>query len=299
MIRSFSARPLLLAVTTVAFFAVTWPVWQWLWGEWLGNDYYSHGILIPPVALFLAIQRLRLQNKSSAKALIKKTIPASPTNGERPTQRDANYGLLLLALSLGALLFCLNNRAYYLAAFAMLGMIAALVWILGGSALLRSWLFPIGYLALMIPLPFLERTTLPLAIFAGFCAGGLVHFLGMDITIVGSAVTLPNAELVIGAQCSGINSLIALTALMVLAAYLLEGPISGRLLLVFCAIPLAVVGNILRIASLLFVARALGGQAAFTFYHDYSGLVFFFLVFLLMVPLTRLLQVNRLRLDVI
>ena len=299
MIRSFSARPLLLAVTTVAFFAVTWPVWQWLWGEWLGNDYYSHGILIPPVALFLAIQRLRLQNKSSAKALIKKTIPASPTNGERPTQRDANYGLLLLALSLGALLFCLNNRAYYLAAFAMLGMIAALVWILGGSALLRSWLFPIGYLALMIPLPFLERTTLPLAIFAGFCAGGLVHFLGMDITIVGSAVTLPNAELVIGAQCSGINSLIALTALMVLAAYLLEGPISGRLLLVFFAIPLAIVGNILRIASLLLVARTLGGQAAFTFYHDYSGLVFFFLVFLLMVPLTRLLQVNRLRLDVI
>ena len=299
MIRSFSARPLLLTVTTVAFFAVTWPVWQWLWGEWLGNDYYSHGILIPPVALFLAIQRLRLQNKSSTKALIKKTMPAPPTNGERPTQRDANYGLLLLALSIGALLFCLNNRAYYLAAFAMLGMIAALVWILGGSALLRSWLFPIGYLALMIPLPFLERTTLPLAIFAGFCAGGLVHFLGMDITIVGSAVTLPNAELVIGAQCSGINSLIALTALMVLAAYLLEGPISGRLLLVFCAIPLAVVGNILRIASLLFVARALGGQAAFTFYHDYSGLVFFFLVFLLMVPLTRLLQVNRLRLDVI
>ena len=121
----------------------------------------------------------------------------------------------------------------------------------------------------------------------------------MDITIVGSAVTLPNAELVIGAQCSGINSLIALTALMVLAAYLLEGPISGRLLLVFFAIPLAIVGNILRIASLLLVARTLGGQAAFTFYHDYSGLVFFFLVFLLMVPLTRLLQVNRLRLDVI
>lgn len=299
MIRSLSARPLLLTVTTVAFFAVTWPVWQWLWGEWLGNDYYSHGILIPPVALFLAIQRLRLQRKSSMKAITQNPARPAPHSGEQPTNGHANYGLILLALSLGALLLFLNNRAYYLAAFAMLGMIAALVWILGSGALLRSWLFPIGYLALMIPLPFLERTTLPLAIFAGFCAGGLVHFLGMDITIVGSAVTLPNAELVIGAQCSGINSLIALTALMVLAAYLLEGPISGRLLLVFCAIPLAIIGNILRIASLLLVARALGGQAAFIFYHDYSGLLFFFLVFLLMVPLTRLLQVNRLRLDVI
>ncbi len=297
MTRLLSTRSLLLFVAILAFWGVTWPVWQWLWGEWMGNDYYSHGILIPPVALFLAIQRLRLQNKAAVKRQVLRQ-PVPPLGGW-PVNAHANYALLLLVLSLGAFLFFLNNRAYYLAAFMMLGMIAGLVWTFGGTNLLRQWLFPIGYLALMIPLPFIERMTLPMAIFAGLCAGGLVHFLGMDITIVGSAVTLPNAELVIGAQCSGINSLIALTALMVLAAYLLEGSTVGRIGLVLCALPLALLGNILRIASLLFVARSLGGEAAFIFYHDYSGLVFFFLVFLLMVPLTRLLQVNRLRLDVI
>lgn len=295
MTRPLTARPLLLTIATVAFFGLTWPVWQWLWGEWSGNDYYSHGILIPPVALFLAIQRLRLERKRRQKGV----AGAQAASVIPPSLSQSNYGLLVLALSLVALLFFLNNRAYYLAAFAMVVLIGGLVWSLGGTHLLRSWLFPIGYLLLMIPLPFIERATLPMALFAGLCAGGLVRFLGLNITIVGNAVTLPNAELVIGAQCSGINSLIALTSLMVLAAYLLDGSLIARVLLVLCALPLAVIGNILRIASLLVVARSLGGQAAFTFYHDYSGLVFFLMVFLLMAPLTRLLQINRLRLDVI
>jgi len=267
---------------TVLFVALTWPVWRWLWGEWMGNEYYSHGILILPVALFLAIQRLRLDKQS---------YHTSPF--------DNNLGLLLLGGALILYIWLLNQRAYYLAAFAMLAMGAGMVWTLGGTVRLRKLLFPLGYLILMIPLPFIDRLTLPLALFTGVCAGELVRFLGLNVTIVGNAVSLPNAELVIGAQCSGINSLIALTALMILTAYLLNGPLWGRLFLVLLSIPLAMVGNILRVASLLFVARTMGAQAAFVFYHDYSGLLFFILIFFLMFPLTRLLQTRSLRLDVI
>lgn len=267
---------------TVLFVALTWPVWRWLWGEWMGNEYYSHGILILPVALFLAIQRLRLDKQPY-----------------HTSSLGNNLGLLLLGSALILFLWLLNQRAYYLAAFAMLAMGAGIIWALGGTELLRRLLFPLGYLVLMIPLPFIDRLTLPLALFTGVCAGGLVRFLGLNVTIVGNAVSLPNAELVIGAQCSGINSLIALTALMTLTAYLLSGPLWGRLFLVLLSLPLAMAGNILRVASLLFVARTMGAQAAFVFYHDYSGLIFFILVFFLMFPLTRLLQTRTLRLDVI
>ena len=86
---------------------------------------------------------------------------------------------------------------------------------------------------------------------------------------------------------------------MALAAYLLDGPLWGRLALIGLAVPLAMLGNILRVASLLFVARIYSVEAAFLFYHDYSGLVFFVLILLLMAPLTRLLQARTLRLDVI
>lgn len=267
---------------TLLFLALTWPVWRWLWGEWLGNEYYGHGLLILPVALFLAIQRLRLDKTKQ---------PLTP--------QGHNLGLLLLGIALVAFLWFLNDKAYYLAAFAMILMAGGILWAVGGSGLLGKLFFPLSYLVLMVPLPFVDRVTLPLALFTGVCAGGLVRLLGLDITIIGNAVSLPNADLVIGAQCSGINSLIALTALTTLAAYLLNGPLWGRLLLVLLSIPLAMIGNILRVTSLLFVARALGAQAAFVFYHDYSGILFFLLIFLVMFPLTRVLQARTLRLDVI
>lgn len=276
-------KKLALPVAAILLFlALTWPVWRWLWGEWLGNEYYGHGLLILPVALFLAIQRLRLD---------KTKLPLEPQGHQ--------FGILLLGMALLAFLWFLNDKAYYLAAFAMILMAGGTLWALGGTGLLRKLLFPLAYLALMVPLPFVDRITLPLALFTGVCAGGLVRLLGLEITIVGNAVSLPNADLVIGAQCSGINSLIALTALTTLAAYVLNGPIWGRLLLVLLSIPLAMLGNILRVTSLLFVARAMGAQAAFVFYHDYSGLLFFLLIFLLMIPLTRMLQARTIRLDVI
>lgn len=290
MKRLFSAVNILPVVAIVLFFVITWPVWQWLWNEWMNNEYYSHGILIAPVALFLVIQRYRLQPQSSAQL-------QQPASTSSLAETWGGWGLLLV--SFGLYLFFLNQRAYYLATFATILMIGGMVWVWGGLYRLRQFAFPIGYLALMVPLPFVEHATYPLAIFAGLCGGGLVRLLGMDISIVGNAVTLPNADLVIGAQCSGINSLIALTALMVLAAYLLDGALWGRLLLVLLAIPLAILGNILRIASLLYVAKGYGVDAAFTFYHDYSGIVFFVSILLLMIPLTRMLRINTLRTDVI
>lgn len=270
------------AVIGAGFLLLTWPVWRWLWGEWMGNDYYSHGILILPVSLYLAIQRFRHDE----------SLPWPPRGG-------SNYGLLALAPALALYLYFFNNKAYYLAALAMIALIAGLVWVFGGETSIRRLIFPIAYLAFMVPLPFIERSTLPLALFTGVCSTGLVQFLGLNLTVVGNSVTLPNANLVIGAQCSGINSLIALTALTTLLAYVLDGPWWGRILLVALSIPLAMLGNILRVASLIVVAARMGAEAAFIFYHDYSGPVFFILILLLLWPLTRLLQLRKIRPEVI
>jgi exosortase len=266
----------------VGFLALTVPVWRWLWSEWMSNDYYSHGLLIAPVALYLSVQRFRNDD-----SLV------------YPSGKGNLYGVILLAVALGAYVYFLQARALYLAAFAMVAMLAGLVWALGGTNVVRKLAFPIAYLIFMIPLPSWDRITLPLALFTGVCSGNLVQFLGLDVTIIGNAVSLPNAELVIGAQCSGVNSLIALVSLMVLVAYLLDGPIWSRIALVLLAIPLAVIGNILRVSTLLFVARAWGAQAAFTYYHDYSGIFFFIGVLLLVYPLTRVLRFGHLRYEVI
>lgn len=276
-------RSLALPALAFAVFALlTWPVWRWLWSEWMGNDYYSHGILIAPVALFLAYQRFRHDP-----ALTWEMVSGS------------NMGLVLVGISLAVYLVFLGNKAYYAAAFAMIGLIAGMVWTFGGSGVLRKMVFPIAYLAFMVPLPIIERATYPLAIFTGVCSTGLTRFLGLDITVVGNAVSLPGTDLVIGAQCSGINSMIALTALAALAAYLLAGPLPGRIALVAMAIPLAMLGNILRVASLLFVADGFGAETAFMFYHNYSGPAFFIVSLGLMLPLSRAFHCSSLRSEVI
>lgn len=274
-----SAVPLFVVA---ALAVLTLPIWRWLWGEWMANDYYSHGVLIPPVSIFLAYQRFKHDPE-----LVWRQGSSS------------SYGLVVLGVSMLLYLFFLNGKTYYLAAFAAIGMIYGAVWTLGGVQAAKRLAFPIGYLAFMVPLPFIERTTLPLAMFTGVCSGALVQFLGLEVAIVGNSVTLPNADLVIGAQCSGINSIIALTALTTLAAYLLDGPLWGRTLLVLLSIPLAVLGNILRVATLLFVARGYGAQAAFVFYHDYSGPIFFVLMLALLLPLAWLLRCRNLRTEVI
>jgi len=265
------------------FVLLTGPVWRWLWGEWMQNEYYSHGPLVAGVAGYLAWRRLALRRRAGL------PIPQTPDN----------RGLILLAGGLGIYLWFFQDRAFFLAAFGMIGVLAGAIWTVGGLGLLRLLAFPVGYLVLMVPLPFIERATLPLALWTGLCSGTLVQWLGLDVLINGAAITLPNANLVVGAQCSGINSLIALTALLVLVAYMVQGPWWGKVVLVGMAVPLALLGNILRVANLIVVARYLGVDAAFTFYHDFSGPLFFVIVLLLLYPLTRALKCTDLRTDVL
>jgi len=270
------------AAAILLFALVTLPVWQWLWREWMTNDYYSHGLLIPFVALFLGWRRLHLDERVEVRWF---------------TQDRRAIVMLTLCLLLFLVLF--NNKAYYLAAFAMVGLIAALVWIVLGVHVLSKLIFPIAYLVFMIPLPIIERITFPLAVFTGICSGALVRFLGLPINIVGNAVELPGTDLLIGAQCSGVNSMITLISLTALCGYIFKGPWWGRIGLVLLSIPLAILGNILRVGNLLYIAYYWGADAAFTFYHDYSGFVFFAVVLLLLFPLLRLMRLRDIRLDVL
>jgi len=265
------------------FALLTVPVWRWLWGEWMHNEYYSHGPLVAGVAAYLAWRRLYLRRQA----------------GDALPVASDNRGVLLLGMSLLAYLWFYQDRAYFLSAFAMIGILAGGVWSLGGGGMLRLTAFPLAYLTLMVPLPVIERATLPLALWTGLCSGNLAQWLGLDVMIQGAAVTLPNANLVVGAQCSGINSIMALTALMILLAYVVKGPLWGKAILAGMAVPLALLGNILRVTNLIVVARFAGVDAAFTFYHDLSGPLFFGIVLVLLFPLTRAVKCSELRLDLL
>jgi len=263
------------ALVAVLLLALSYATLRWLANEWLTNDYYSHGWLVLPVSAYLA---WRQWPKGE-------TVPA-------------NLGLIPLGAGLVAYLVALLSKAYFLAALALIVLLVGLVWFFMGTRALRRLAFPLGFLVFMVPLPFVERASLPLQLLTGTCSTAVARVVGVDATVKGAQVTLANVDLVVGAQCSGLRSIVALFTLVAILVYVLDGPWWGRLLLVVSAVPVAILGNIVRVASLLWVADTYGAGAGMTYYHDYSGIVFFLFAFVLLILLSRALRCRELRADI-
>lgn len=263
-------------LVAVLLLVLSYPVLRWLIKEWLTNDYYSHGWLVMPVSAFLA---WRLWPR-----------------GELTPD---NLGLVPLTLGLLGYLAALLSKAYFLAALALIALLAGLVWFFLGTKALSRLAFPVGFLVLMIPLPFVEAASLPLQLLTGSCSTAVARLAGVDATVRGAQVTVPGVDLVVGAQCSGLRSIVALLTLVAIFVFVLDGPWWGRLLLALSAVPVAIVGNILRVASLLWVADTWGSGAGLTYYHDYSGIVFFLIAFILLLALSRVFRCREIRADIL
>jgi exosortase len=273
------ARRLTPWIIAALLLALFFPVLRWLAGEWLGNDFYSHGLLVPFISAFVAWR------------LWTRRPPAITTSG------NSWAGLALTVGSLAVYLLALAQRAYFAASLAMVAALAGLVWYLLGGAALRRLAFPILFLLFMIPLPFVEPLSVPLAQATGTVAAQTVRLFGVPISINGAQVTLPNANLVVGAQCSGLRSIVALLTLVALFVFAVQGPAWGKWVLALSAIPIAAFGNIVRVSSLLGVAHVWGADIGFTYYHDYSGILFFASAVLLLILASRLVQCNEIRGD--
>jgi len=264
----------------ILLLALFYPTLKWLVGEWLGNDYYSHGPLVPLISAFL-VWRLWV------------TWP--------PEQRrimPATIGLLPLGVGLAVYLSALLQRAYFAASLAMIVIIAGLVWYLLGTAALRRFAFPIGFLFFMVPLPFVEPLSIPLAQLTGAVSAAIVRLFDVPIIVNGAQISLPNAELVVGAQCSGLRSIVTLMTLVALVIFLVEGAWWKKLLLALSSVLIAGLGNVIRVASLLVVANIWGADAAFKYYHDYSGIVFFLSALALLLSFSWLLGCREIRDDI-
>jgi len=271
------ASAVLIGVLLLALF---YPALRWLVGEWLGNDYYSHG---PLVLLTSALLAWRLWVKWPPE---KRQISSAP------------IGLIPAGVGLIVYLYALLQRAYFVAALAMILLIAGLVWYLLGAAAVRRMAFPIGFLLFMVPLPFVEPLSIPLAQFTGAVSAGFVRLFGVPITVNGAQVILPNTQLVVGAQCSGLRSIVALFTLVGLVIFIVQGPWWAKSLLALSSVPIATFGNVMRVSSLLGVANVWGADAGFKYYHDYSSIVFFLSALVLLLLFSRAVGCREIRDDI-
>ena len=169
----------------------------------------------------------------------------------------------------------------------------ALYGAIGLTAMRAIW-FPLFYLAFAVPPPtyWLEIITVPLKDFVSLVSTGALHALGMPVSREGVTIFVAQYQLLVEDACSGMNSLIGLTAISLLYVYLRRGssPMHSLVLLVM-VIPIAIVANILRIMTLILVTYFMGDQWGESALHPVAGLFLFSIALLLVFSIDELISV--------
>ncbi len=223
-----------VATTGLAFLTLFGQPMFTLARDWWSDPEASHGLLLVPVAVYLAWRRGSVRDPR-----------AQPYLG---------LGLLIGAVTLRYLSGLAAEL--FTRRFSMVLAAAALLVFARGSGQLRHWWLPFVLVGLSIPLPavVLGSVSFPLQLQASALGAGLLHSRHVPVLLAGNVIHLPGRSLFVTEACSGLRSLTALLALGVLVGGLwLRHPWS-RILLIAAAIPVAIVLNGLRIFLTGFLA---------------------------------------------
>lgn len=152
------------------------------------------------------------------------------------------------------------------------------VWRTVGFSELKRQAFPLFYLSFIIPPPgwIIDRATAPLQILVSELGMKMSALAGLPVARQGVTLMVAQYQLLVEDACSGMNSLVGMTAVSLFYIYLLRRA-SWRYaaLLVCLIIPVAVAVNVLRVVTLIFVTYYFGDEVAQGFLHATTGVVLF------------------------
>ena len=246
------------AVITVLIGIVYFPVMRELVRDWIRDPNYAHGFVIPLVSLwFVWRSRQRYAN-----------LPRSPSW----------WGLGGVVIALGIFVFGAAGAEVFTQRVSLLLLGASLVAFLSGWKRLRLVAFPIAFLTLAIPLPYViyYGLTLPLQALAAKLAVHGLSFLGVPAIVQGNIIHLAGGNsLEVAEACSGIRSLYAFLAAGALMAYSSRVAWWGRILILALAIPLTIAGNAFRVWGSGLGAWLFGMDVTRGTLHEMFGLLVF------------------------
>lgn len=240
---------------------------------WRGEADWQHGMLVPPIVAFL-IWHMRDRWKP---------LPV----------KGSWFGLVCVGFSL--FLYWVGYKANVLY-FAMISCHAlfasSILWIFGW-AYLRVLIFPVLFLTFAWPLFFLTDTlAFQLRLVMSGCSSFFLNLIGLENLRVGTSLVSasdPVAGLAQGERfaldvespCSGLRSLFALMMVSALFGFFTLAEPWKRWLLFALSLPLAVLGNFIRLLVLVFGILlwgsdfAVGKDGGTSAYHFMAGIVVF------------------------
>jgi len=232
---------------------------------WSHNGDWSHGFIIPLFSIyFLYMQRHRM--------------PLALRSGGT-TPRMAG-GILLTTAFLLYVRSTLVQQEYP-KNIALVMTVMGVVLIVCGWPLARwSW-FAVAFLMFAMPVPqrLYEEMTMPLRGFAANISAGVLSVLpGMMAEPQGTVVEYiysansRSGTLDVEQACSGMRSIVAITALGVAMAFVSERPLWQRMIMILACVPIAVFCNIIRVTTTGFMVVFGKEELARGVWHTMLGL---------------------------
>lgn len=228
-------QALLLGVVLLAAF---WQVAFGIYGSWFDERaYMEHGLLVVPAAAYMVWAK---RDKLA-------TVVPQPSL----------WGVALIGW--GALQAMLGELGQWVwvSRMSFLVSLVGCILLVYGFRMLKELVYPLCTLLLMIAPPnfVFERLTLQLQLLASRLGALALEALGYSVLREGNIIEMVGIKLSVEEACSGIRSLFAIIFLCVLYNYFFVEKKSMRMWILVCAIPIAILGNAVRI-----IATGIAGQ---------------------------------------
>jgi EpsI family protein len=244
--------------------------WWWIF-QWINPaSETEHGWLILGIAGLLLWRNLGAAGGN-------RLDQSNKTDGADFSPIMAPLAVMLAGLALHAIGFAAQQ--------ARVSIIALLIFLwgvlrLGGG---RRWgaaaVFPLGFLVFALPLTVLDSAGFWLRMWVIDAASKFAHVAHIEVLRNGTQLVAPDGRFNydVAPACSGVRSLMALTALSLLIGYLNFRSWWRRAAMLLLCFPLVYIGNVARITSIIFAAQ-FGGQGWGKFAHDVMGWGIFVIV---------------------
>jgi exosortase D (VPLPA-CTERM-specific) len=224
----------------------------YLYAKWHDED-FTYCFMVPLIVLYLVWEkRARL--------------------GETPNVPSWSG---LIPLSLGIFLYWLGELGgeFTMLFISLWLVIVGLCWLHLGWRKLKIISFPIvfGLASFVPPNAVYLPLTFKLKLISSRIGVALMQLSGMSAYREGNVIDLGFTQLQVVDACSGLRYVIPLFLMGVLLAYYYRAAFWKRLLLIVSTVPVSVVTNSLRIASVGILYQFWGPVVAGGFFHDFSG----------------------------
>ena len=234
------------------------------WGfQWINpRSETQHGLLILGICFWLLVRNIR---------------ESEPVPEVGAPELPAAAGAMIGGLLVHAVGFVAEQARVSI--FGLLLFTWGVIAFAGGRRWARAAAFPVTFMVFAIPLSALDSAGFWLRMWVVDASAWLTHGLGIGVIVNGTQLLSPDGryDYDVAAACSGVRSLVALTALSLIIGYIRFRSAWLRLALFALSFPLIYLGNVLRIMAII-VAAHLWGQAWGDRVHDIMGYGVFALV---------------------